>query len=219
MNVAVLLAAGSGTRLDQNKAKQFLEINGKELFLYALDAFHASKNIDKIVLVTRNEDIKHIKSLTKGHTKILDVIKGGSTRELSVKNAIDYLKDVCQKDDVVLIHDAARPLINERIINDNIYFVEKYGAAVTAIKATDSILMGNEIVDKELDRGVIWQAQTPQSFKFDLLTKAFEQFDEHLTDDVGVVLNIGIHPHIVLGDKNNFKVTTIDDLIRLKFLL
>lgn len=219
MNVTVLLAAGSGTRLDQNKAKQFIEVDGKELFLYSLDVFHNSSNIDKIVLVTRKEDIKHIKSVTSGYIKLIDVIEGGDTRELSVKNAVDYLKDVCQKDDVILIHDSARPFVNERIINDNIEAVKKYDAAVTAIKATDSMFMGEDKVAKSLDRNIVWHAQTPQSFRFDLLTKAFDQFDATLTDDVAVVLNIGVHPHIVLGDKTNFKVTTLEDLKRMMSLL
>jgi 2-C-methyl-D-erythritol 4-phosphate cytidylyltransferase len=219
MNIAVLLAAGSGTRLNSNKAKQFLEINGKELYTYALDVFNMNKNIDKILVVTRGEDIVHIKETTGNYSKVLDIIAGGKTRELSVKAAIEYLNNFTKEEDVILIHDAARPLINDRIINENVEAVNKYEAAVTAIKATDSILVGNENVKTELNRNEIWHAQTPQSFKFKLLKNAFNKFDETLTDDVAVVLNIGVHPHIVLGEKSNIKITTSEDIDLFKIYL
>lgn len=219
MNIAVLLAAGSGTRLNSNKAKQFLEINGKELYTYALDVFNVNKNIDKILVVARTEDIAHIKETTENYSKVLDVIAGGKTRELSVKAAIEYLNNFAKEEDVILIHDAARPLVNDRIINENVTAVNKYEAAVTAIKATDSILVGNENVKTELNRNEIWHAQTPQSFKFKLLKNAFNKFDETLTDDVAVVLNIGVHPHIVLGEKSNIKITTSDDIDLFKIYL
>ena len=219
MNIAVLLAAGSGTRLNSNKAKQFLEINGKELYTYALDVFNMNKNIDKILVIARGEDITHIKETTENYSKVLDVIAGGKTRELSVKVAIEYLNNFAKEEDVILIHDAARPLVNDRIINENVTAVNKYEAAVTAIKATDSILVGNENVKTELNRNEIWHAQTPQSFKFKLLKNAFNKFDETLTDDVAVVLNIGVHPHIVLGEKSNIKITTSDDIDLFKIYL
>jgi 2-C-methyl-D-erythritol 4-phosphate cytidylyltransferase len=212
MNIAVLLAAGSGTRLNSNKAKQFLEINGKELYTYALDVFNMNKNIDKILVITRGEDIAHIKETTENYSKVLDVIAGGKTRELSVKAAIEYLNNFVKEEDVILIHDAARPLINDRIINENVKAVNKYEAAVTAIKATDSILVGNENVKTELNRNEIWHAQTPQSFKFKLLKNAFNKFDETLTDDVAVALNIGFNPLIVWGEKSNIKITTSEDI-------
>lgn len=219
MNIAVLLAAGSGTRLNSNKAKQFLEINGKELYTYALDVFNMNKNIDKILVITRGEDIARIKETTENYSKVLDVIAGGKTRELSVKAAIEYLNNFAKEEDVILIHDAARPLVNDRIINENVTAVNKYEAAVTAIKATDSILVGNENVKTELNRNEIWHAQTPQSFKFKLLKNAFNKFDETLTDDVAVILNIGVHPHIVLGEKSNIKITTSDDIDLFKIYL
>ena len=219
MNVAVLLAAGSGTRMGESISKQFIKVKGLELFLYSLMTFAGCKAVQKIIMVTKKEDIEIMRQIIKEHDlekKIMDIIPGGECREESVKNAIDYLCEQKHvKNPIVVIHDAARPLVNEEIILNNIVMGGEFNGAVTAIPASDSILAGETVVDNELDRNRIWLAQTPQTFRLDILKKAFEKPFDKATDDCGMVINIGVKPTIVLGSKKNFKITTKEDLVLL----
>ena len=224
MNVAVLLAAGKGQRMgDTIVPKQFLKVDGLELFLYSLMTFDSCPAIHKILMVTREEDIEKMSSLIKENKltkKIISIIPGGKTREESVKHAVDYLASMKKmKNPVVLIHDTARPLVDLDIITNNILVAGEFGSAVTAIPASDSILAGEEVVDNELDRNRIWLAQTPQTFRLNTLIEAFKNSTEHATDDCGMVINIGVKPHIVLGSKRNFKITTSEDLVLLEAYL
>lgn len=225
MNIAVLLAAGKGERMASSVIpKQFIKVNGQELFLYSLKTFASVSSIDKILLVTRKEDIEKMSIIVKNHQlcqKVMNVIAGGETRKESVTQAINYLKiNEGDPHNIILIHDAARPLINEKTIKENIQACKKYDAVVTALPSSDSILLVKEKVEKELDRKQIWLAQTPQTFKLSILTKAFtNEIHEEVTDDCGVVLQIGVEPHIVMGDKINFKVTTLKDICLLEAFL
>ena len=225
MNIVILLAAGSGTRMKSNTSKQLMEINGLPLFMYSLKTFNENKNIDAILVVTKKEDIELVKETAGNHhiTKLINVIEGGQTRQESVDNGLNYLKNKIKGCDTILIHDSARPLVDNDIIDRNIEASQKYDAVETAIKATDTIIQSaSGLNEGHLNRDTIYQAQTPQTFKYSLILKAHEQAKEknfQATDDASLVISLGEEVHIVEGSKNNFKVTTSEDLKLLKALL
>ncbi|MCR5184884.1 MAG: 2-C-methyl-D-erythritol 4-phosphate cytidylyltransferase [Bacilli bacterium] len=216
MNIAIVLAAGSGTRMGQQK--QFIMVNEKPLFVYSLEAFDFHPLIHKILLVVPSNDVDRVSSFLKEYPlrKMVGVIAGGNSRQESTFLALKYLKEKNVKDDdIVLIHDAARPLVSQKIIEDNIYLTQKYGAVETACKAVDTLVISknNQTVDHTLNRDEIYQSQTPQSFLFNLIYQAHNlRQGESFTDDAGLVKSMGNEVYIVEGDKYNFKITTPTDL-------
>ena len=223
MNIALIMAAGSGTRMQNaNEPKQFIRVNEKPLLVYSLETFN--KVVDAIVLVTSLEYVEKAHELCKKYriNKLKAIAIGGATRQESVINGLSAIKDNFKDDSVVLIHDAARPLVSEKIIKDNIDAVNEFGAALTVIPATDTLHLSNdgEFVSSSLKRNEIYQAQTPQSF----IVK--DIFEAHLlakqenfiaTDDASLFNRYNKKPlHMVMGDKRNFKVTTEEDLLILK---
>ena len=223
MNIALILAAGSGTRMgNADKPKQFLPIYGKPLMIHTIEAF------DKIVIVTNEQYIDQVKVWCKqyGLSKVKDVVAGGNSRQISVYNGLKAVEElVSSPDDIIVIHDAARPLISQKIINDNIAVCKQFGAVDTVIKASDTIIRSkdNEIISDIPNRNELYQGQTPQTFKFNIIKdaheKALKEDIPNVTDDAKLVLSFGIDVHLVEGSAQNFKITTFDDLMMLKALL
>ena len=222
MNIALIMAAGSGSRMQNaNGPKQFIRINEKPLLIYSLETFN--KVVDAIIIVTNKDYINCVQVLCQTYNinKVKDIVIGGATRQESVINGLKAAKAI-DENVVVLIHDAARPLVSEKIIKDNIATVNEFGAAVTVIPATDTLHLSSdgEFVSSSLKRNEIYQAQTPQSF----IVK--DIFEAHLlakqenfiaTDDASLFNKYNKKPlHMVMGDKRNFKVTTEEDLLILK---
>ena len=229
MNIALILAAGSGTRMgNTNKPKQFLSIYNKPLIVHTIEAFEMHDDIDMILIVTNDTYIDDVKIWCKQYdlTKVQYIVAGGSSRQESVYNGIKKLEKIGTKDDdIILIHDAARPLISQTIITDNIESCKKYHAVDTVIPSSDTIIRS---IDKETiceiqKRSEQYQGQTPQSFTFKVINDAHEYAksinNTETTDDCRLVLNMGKEVHLVNGSKLNFKITTFDDLMMLKALL
>jgi 2-C-methyl-D-erythritol 4-phosphate cytidylyltransferase len=229
MNIALILAAGSGTRMgNADKPKQFLPIYGKPLMIHTIEAFEINDDVDKIVIVTNEQYIDQVKVWCKQYdlAKVKAVVSGGNERQISVYNGLQAVKNIASSnDDVILIHDAARPLISQRIITDNIRVCEKYDAVDTVIKASDTIVrsINEESISDIPARNELYQGQTPQSFKLSLILDAHEYVKTHevnnVTDDCKLVLSLGKEVRLVEGSKQNFKITTFDDLMMLKALL
>ena len=230
MNIAIIVAAGSGSRMgNADKPKQFLPIYGKPLMIHTIEAFEVHDEIDAIVVVTNEAYIDQVKVWCKQYDlgKIKAVVAGGDSRQISVHNGLQAVKALSKdpKNDIVLIHDAARPLISQRIITDNIRVCEKYDAVDTVIKASDTIVRSiNEVSISDIPaRNELYQGQTPQSFKLSLILDAHEYVKTHavnnVTDDCKLVLSLGKEVRLVEGSKQNFKITTFDDLMMLKALL
>ena len=227
MNIVVVVAAGSGTRMKTpNEPKQFIRVNDKPLMIYSLETFNIHPRIDAIIVVTNEQYIKDVESMCKEYklNKVKAVVKGGSTRQESVFNGLEKAMSLSQsKDDIVLIHDAARPLVALKTISANLEKVKEYGAVSTVVKANDTIMVSsnNEVVEEMPDRNTIYQAQTPQTFKLE------EIYNMHLankdnntaTDDASLYFKAGKRVYLVEGERSNFKVTTDDDLLMLKGLL
>ena len=210
MNIALILAAGSGTRMgNADKPKQFLPIYGKPLMIHTIEAFEINDDVDKIVIVTNEQYIDQVKVWCKQYdlSKVKDVVAGGNSRQISVYNGLKAVEElVSSPDDIIVIHDAARPLISQKIINDNI-----------------AVCKDNEIISDIPNRNELYQGQTPQTFKFNIIKdaheKALKEDIPNVTDDAKLVLSFGIDVHLVEGSAQNFKITTFDDLMMLKALL
>ena len=220
MNVAIILAAGNGTRLSNNIKKQFIKIHDKQLFLFSFDSF-CSSNIDKILIVSSKEDINYVRSLVSSNEKFLDVIAGGETRQQSVKNALDYLKGILADDDVILIHDAARPLIKFPLINEVINKTIEYDCCSLILPIKDTIIsLSNNNYENTLERDKLASVQTPQGFKFKIIYEAhLKAIHSSATDDAQLVKNLGLNIHLIKGDEQNFKITTNEDLNYFEYIL
>ena len=220
MNVAIILAAGNGTRLSNNIKKQFIKIHDKQLFLFSFGSF-CSSNIDKILIVSSKEDINYVRSLVSSNEKFLDVIAGGETRQHSVKNALDYLKGILADDDVILIHDAARPLIKVPLINEVINKTIEYDCCSLILPIKDTIIsLSNNNYESTLERDKLASVQTPQGFKFKIIYEAhLKAMHSSATDDAQLVKNLGLNIHLIKGDEQNFKITTNEDLNYFEYIL
>ena len=220
MNVAIILAAGNGTRLSNNIKKQFIKIHDKQLFLFSFDSF-CSSNIDKILIVSSKEDINYVRSLVSSNEKFLDVIAGGETRQQSVKNALDYLKGILADDDVILIHDAARPLIKFPLINEVINKTIEYDCCSLILPIKDTIIsLSNNNYENTLERDKLASVQTPQGFKFKIIYEAhLKAMHSSATDDAQLVKSLGLNIHLIKGDEQNFKITTNEDLNYFEYIL
>ena len=214
MNIALILASGSGTRMVGLKTpKQFCLVNNKPLFLYSVEAFDKNLSIDAIVIVTQGNFVNKVQNICDENAlfKVRLITEGGNTRQESVYKGLKAIKEFAQADDIVLIHDSARPLISQDIIDNNIVGCEKYGAVETAVKINDTILKAGES-NEVLDRSSLYQVQTPQTFRYSIILKAHEEALKkgitNATDDAQLVEGV----QIVNGESTNFKITTIQDL-------
>ncbi len=226
-NIALITAAGKGTRLvGVGIPKQFLRVRGKPILIYSAESFNKNELIDEIYIVTSKEYIETVERICRqyGISKLKAVVEGGQTRQESVFNGVMAIKsNEANDDDVILIHDGARPLLDQFIINNNIKACLEYGAVETVIPETDTIIRsGNgQIVDEIADRNELFQVQTPQTFRFKIIFDAHKRF-EHLklaTDDAQLVHNSGKSVHLVNGNKKNIKITTIEDLNLMESLI
>lgn len=228
MNIAVILAGGSGTRMGAvDKPKQFLEVYGKPLIIYTIETFEISSDIDEIVIVCHEDWIEELIIWCRKYdlTKVKYVISGGKTRQESSLKALYKLKETCNEADIVIIHDGARPLITNRIIKENVELAKKYNAVDTVIPTNDTIVKsnnGNYISEIPL-RKILYLGQTPQTFKFTTIMRAHENAIKNnivdSTDDCQLVLKCNENVYLVNGDKFNFKITTFEDLTLFKAIL
>ena len=229
MNIALILAAGTGSRMgNADKPKQFLPIYGKPLMIHTIEAFEMHDGIDQIVVVTSEGYDDQVKVWCKQYDlgKVKAVAIGSDSRQGSVYNGLQAIKALGAKaDDIIVIHDAARPLISQNIITNNIEACKKYDAVDTVIKASDTIVASKdaERISDIPNRSELYQGQTPQTFKFGLINEAHENAKAgkipNVTDDTKLVISMGKEVHLVEGSKQNFKITTFDDLMMLKALL
>ncbi|NLB48608.1 MAG: 2-C-methyl-D-erythritol 4-phosphate cytidylyltransferase [Erysipelotrichia bacterium] len=226
MNIAVILAAGKSERLNEiTVPKQLYLINKVPLFLYSVLTFNELPEIDEIYLVTNDESLPAIEKYLKQSkiNKVKGIIIGGVTRQESVYLAIKHLQGHAKNDDIILIHDAARPLIEKDTILANIEGVKKFEAATTAIKVHDTVFnTSNGHVDHIVDRSLLYQAQTPQSFKYRLIKKAHEMAiinSVYANDNSTLAIQLGYDIHLINGTTTNFKVTTFEDVKLLEMII
>jgi len=218
MNTAIVLAAGKGTRMNAGMNKQFMLINDKPLLAQTLAAFQSCSAIDSIILVAGREELKTCKEQildVYGFDKVDKLVSGGSERQQSVYNGILELEDDCN---IVVIHDGARPILPEGIIERCIEGAKIYGAVSAGMPAKETIKILNEegFVQYTPERGKVWVTQTPQAFKRDIIEKAHETANIKGisgTDDAFLVECMGIKVKMLEGSYENIKITTPEDII------
>jgi 2-C-methyl-D-erythritol 4-phosphate cytidylyltransferase len=211
---AVIPAAGSGKRM--NAKKQFLEINGLPLLAITVSVFDQCQLVDDIIVVVGKEDIALTKELLKDQKKVKSVIAGGPERQDSVYNAIEIITPESD-DDIVVIHDGARPLVTKEIISAAVTEARASKAAVVGVPVKDTIknVSADGNVLATLDRGSIWLVQTPQAFRFSVIKEAYERAQKikyRATDDSKLVERMRIPVKMVMGSYENIKITTKEDV-------
>lgn len=225
-DVAILLLAGSGTRLyeDIQIKKQFYPINHKELYLYALDSFLKSNLFQRIVLVIDKEDQERIAMNLKNKVDIpedteISLVYGGKDRNESVYHGLISLKDI-GKDCAVFIHDAARPLIEQEELLTLHDRIREHDALTLMLPMHDSILKEKNGKLTYVDRKNMYRVLTPQVFVYSKILSIYENgYDKKDTDDFKKAVNASLDCELVRGEAKNFKVTEIDDLNLLESII
>lgn len=218
MNTAIIVAAGKGTRMNARMNKLFMLINGKPLLAHTLQIFQSCKAIDSIIIVTGREEMQLCKEQildTYGFDKVDKLVCGGGERQQSVRNGIIELDENCS---IVVIHDGARPIVSDDIIERCMEGAELYGAVSAGMPVKETIKLVNEedFVEYTPERERVWITQTPQAFKKDIIREAHEIADIKGikgTDDAFLVERMGIKVKMIEGSYENIKVTTPEDLI------
>lgn len=221
----IVLAAGSGKRMNAKVQKQFMEVHGKPLIYYALKAFEESR-VDRIVLVTGAESLDYCRRDIVEHygfSKVTAVVAGGSERYHSVYNGLQAAKG----SDYVLIHDGARPMVTAALINDLIDGVQEHKVCISGMPVKDTIKMtdADGVVESTPDRSRLWAVHTPQAFEYSLICEAHEDFRNAgcpagVTDDGMLVERYTEQPvRMVQGSYTNIKVTTPEDIPLAEILL
>ncbi len=229
MNIALLIAGGSGNRMGQDIPKQFMHIEGCPIIIRTMQCFQMHPDIDYIAVVCLKgwETVLQAYANQYNISKLKWIFPGGKSGMESIHNGIYGLKEQgCQDDDLVLIHDSVRPLLSQDIISGNIAICKAYGYAITGIQCREAILESEDgfTSTKSVPRDKLIRTQTPQTFRLGTIVEVHEEAKAlGITDSVAsctLVAETGGHEmHIVPGSEKNIKVTTVEDLEILKALL
>ncbi|NLI72583.1 MAG: 2-C-methyl-D-erythritol 4-phosphate cytidylyltransferase [Bacteroidales bacterium] len=216
---AIIVAGGKGKRMNTEIPKQFLELNGKPILIHTLEKFHQFSNEIELILVLPSTQIDLWRKLCKKHQFFIKhkIVKGGSSRFHSVKNGLSAVKN---SNGLIAIHDGVRPLVDIETIKRSFDGANEFGASIPVIDVVDSIrkVSGNE--NEAVDRNVIKLVQTPQVFRSKIILKSYEQpYRKHFTDDASVVESAGYSVKLVEGNRENIKITHMQDLQLAEILL
>lgn len=213
-NSAIITAAGSSQRMGTSQPKQLLRLKNKYIIEYTLDVFASCDCIDEIILVIRPADREIMCQIAKQYHKLIKVIDGGASRELSTWNGLNAVADSAQW---VICHDGARPFVTEDIILTVLEKAHQTKAAICAVPVKDTIKFVDEngYVDYTPNREHLYQVQTPQVFEKDLLKDSYKHIfedDIKVTDDSSLLEIVGHKVFVTKGDYDNIKITTREDL-------
>ncbi len=217
MNVAIIAAAGQGTRMGGNRAKQFLELAGTPIIIHTLRSFELCEAIHEIILVLPAQDTAGFLAIAEKHRlrKLSKIVPGGTTRAESVLKGLLAVRSATAE--IIAVHDGVRPFVTADEITRTVKAAEVNEAAILAAAVTDTIKeVRNGIVAKTLPRTALRRALTPQCFRFELLRRAYEQvdvLDPELTDESALVERLGVKVTIVDGSSRNIKITDQADLL------
>jgi 2-C-methyl-D-erythritol 4-phosphate cytidylyltransferase len=209
---AIIVAGGSGTRMNNDLPKQFILIAGKPLLMHTIECFNKYSTDIHIILVLPSHQIDTWNRLCRefNFKFELKIIAGGSTRFESVRNGLNSINEL---NGLVAIHDGVRPFIPYSIIEESFQAAEKYGSGITSIPLKDSIRFVNGEKNRSEDRKKFRLMQTPQTFDLSLIKKAYQLANDiNFTDDATVIENSGSVVHLIEGSYDNIKITTPEDL-------
>ena len=230
-NIAVIIAAGSGTRMGQDIPKQFINIYDKPVVIYTLEGFERHPMVDAIEVVCLKgwEDVLQAYANQFGISKLKWITPGGNSGQESIRNGIYNLKDKVSDDDVIIIHDGVRPLVEDVVLTDVIQTAHKYGNAVTSLPYNEQIFIiskDNEHTTTEYTpRETLRRVSTPQAYHFENL---YERYQEAFEKEIGIygssytntmMVELGERLHFAHGSDKNIKLTTRDDIEMFKAYL
>jgi len=212
---AIIPSGGIGKRIDSSLPKQYIKIRGKELIAYTLEIFQKSELIDKIIVAAQSEYFPLLDVIKeKYHISKLDkTIEGGKERQDSVFNAL--ISANANDDDLIVVHDAARPLLSQSILTNAINQAKTFDNVIVAIKTNDTLVSGNQFVQGYIDRNSTYLVQTPQISKYKILLDAMKlakNIKYFGTDESMLLYKASNRIKIVEGSPNNFKITSKADL-------
>ena len=220
MNVALLLAGGNGTRTEQDIPKQFFNVYEKPIIIYTLEAFQRHPNIDGIVVSCLDgwQEILWVYANDAGITKLQKVVAGGENGQASARNALRELRGICEEDDIVILHDAIRPMVSADIISDCIVKCRKYGSGLAAMRCQETIVKTEDgrKGDTSISRNDIMRVQTPQAYLYGKVMRAHEKaLEQGITNAVytnTLMLDLGETVYFSKGSEKNLKITTMEDV-------
>ena len=220
VTTAVIVAAGSGTRMKSTTKKQFLTLFGRPVLSHTIEAIEKCSFVKNIIIVTNEDDILTVKDIVSSTEcdKISSIVSGGQKRAQSVYKG---LLEVPDDTEIILIHDGVRPVVPEALIEDVILDAREHGAAALGVKIKDTVkaVDKNGFIAETLDREAMIAIQTPQCFRYDIIKKAYESFSENATDDCMLAEALGIKVKITEGSYSNIKLTTREDMAILNALI
>lgn len=227
MNIALVIAGGSGNRMHQDIPKQFLTIYEKPVIIYTLEAFERHPEIDSIgvVCISGWEQVLWAYARQFNISKLGYIFPGGLNGQDSIRNGVFELEKLFHKDDLVLIHDAIRPMVSAEIISDNIRIAKKYGNAITAIPCAEAMLETDDDFSSKSSypRDKLKRTQTPQAFRIgqicDIHRKALSSGITNSVASCTLMIEMGEKVYFSKGAEKNIKLTTVEDLDIFKALL
>ena len=221
-NIAVIIAGGIGARMNFDIPKQFISINDKPVIIHTLSAFQRHPNIDAIECVCLEGWHETLRAYAKqsGITKLQWIINGGTSAQESIRNGVFNLEAQCSPDDIIIIHDGIRPLVDEAVLSDVIVKCQQYGNAVTSLPYNEQIFIADDDTSttKYIPRETIRRVSTPQAYKFSLLDEKYHEAFERKIGIYGssytntMMVDLGVRLYFAAGSDKNIKLTTKDDL-------
>ena len=229
MNYALIIAGGSGNRMGQDIPKQFINVYDKPVIIYTLEAFQKHPEIDfiQVVCIDGWHDILKAYAKQFSITKLINVVSGGNSAQESIRNGVNSLKDICKNDDLVIIHDGVRPLVDDFVLSDVIVKAKKYGNAVTSMPYNEQIFkIYDDFSTKEyIPRDTLRRVSTPQAYTF---KKLFDSYEKAFSENIGIgnssytntmMVELGETLYFAAGSDKNIKLTTKDNLEMFKAFL
>lgn len=227
MNIALLTAAGTGTRTHQDIPKQFLHVNNKPIIVYTLEAFQKHPNIDEICVVILKGWEEILKAYAKQFniTKLKYIVNGGETGQESIYNGLMAIYKDATEEDVVLIHDGNRPMVSQELITDSLVKYKQYGSAVAVIPCTEVVFVSKEGIESthSIPREELWRTQTPHTYKLieliDAHIEAKKRGINNMAASCSLMEALGKKTYFSKGSEKNLKITTVEDIEIFKALL
>ncbi len=227
MNIAIILSGGVGSRMGNNIPKQYIELKNKPIISWCIQKFVSREDIDAIVIVIADEWIDYVKTHISSEINKFIFAKPGETRQFSIYNGLNAAKDAgFLDDDIVIIHDAARPLVSNKIIDDCINGLkEGYDGVMPALEVKDTTYLTNDgtIISSLLDRSKLRAGQSPESFRLGSYLALHENMSKDellkINGSTELAFKAGKKVKIIKGDEGNFKITTPEDLLRFKQII
>ena len=226
-NYVILLAGGVGKRMNSDIPKQFIEVNGKPIIAYSIENFQRNNQIEKIVVVCVKQWQEHLKEIINKYSlsKVEWIIEGGDTGHDSIRNGVFFLRDKIETDDYIIVHDAVRPVLPQKAIDEVIRVAHEKGNACSSIACPPPIVYTDDFKSgiKDVDREHVMLTASPQVFKYSLALKCYEKAEQenkhNFTFTSSMLIHYGERVYFAKGTTNNIKITTKADLALFKALL